>query len=70
MLSRKLIKPILWNGFCNLKINRKRNMLNLKCLYLIEIGYFIKSYKGTLFFNNEQDKLLIVYFQLISFPTT
>ena len=45
-------------------------MLNLKCLYLIKIGYFIKSYKGTLFFNNEQDKLLIVYFQLISFPTT
>ena len=24
-------------------INRKRNMLNWKCVYLIEIGYFIKS---------------------------
>ena len=37
-------------------INRKRNMFNWKCVYFIEIGYFIKSEKG-----NEQEKLLIVY---------
>ena len=27
-------------------INRKRDMLNWKCVYLTEIGYFIKSLKG------------------------
>ena len=40
LLSRKLIKPVLWKRFCNLKMNRKRNMLNWKCLYLIENWLF------------------------------
>ena len=30
--------------FINLQfINRKRDMINWKCVYFIEIGYFIKS---------------------------
>ena len=37
-------------------INRKRNMLNWKYVYFIEIGHK----KAYTFFNNEQEKLLIV----------
>ena len=40
----QFIEPQMKNIlFRNMFINRKRNMLNWKCVYLIEIGYFIKS---------------------------